>query len=281
MSAETVEQIRALGWRQCLPLPLAAHAVLSDTLKIDLPNDSICAVVSHSCDILQRKYEAEPFVEIAIGTKIAEVDGNFTAGKNPRRLHIAISGIGCAGAYEFLIGNRHQIPRATLADFAPDFGRHLSPECAAELINWIVLRYRRQAFPDEFQNRVGVHLKDLKAKAKAMTDIAALHIGLTPWSEIAEEAEYEVVLLGLVSDDVATDPVRMRAAQRAFYEFETGLAGIPGLFVNRDVSRVAAEDDVLVSELKLLPKWTDFDTVSLADQANHEIDSRPLLKLVC
>jgi hypothetical protein len=49
-------------------------------------------VSSHPCDVVALDLDKEPSVELFLLKVIEKIDGNFSFGKNPRRLHVEING---------------------------------------------------------------------------------------------------------------------------------------------------------------------------------------------
>lgn len=141
-------------WRQGHVVPDEAVRTLG-ILSKDVPDDTVVVVVSHDCDLAQLP-NAEPNIEVIAGRRIKIVDGNFTHGKNARRLHLTFS-----GGDERLIVNlvaSHKIPveKAQLAGYLPVDAVRLTAVELTILQRWLAARYRRSAFPDEFDRRLEV-----------------------------------------------------------------------------------------------------------------------------
>jgi hypothetical protein len=92
-------------------------------------------------------------VELVIGRRIEDVDGNYTHAKTARTLHIIFDGPAPLLA-EFIATDKYHVAKEALAEFEPEAGFRLSPENRATLQRWLASRYHRSAFPDEFENRL-------------------------------------------------------------------------------------------------------------------------------
>ena len=116
------------------------------------PDQTLVIVASHDCDLAQAP-EGEPVVEVVVGRLVTEKDGNCTHAKNARKLHVEFAGAAVFSA-EFEATAKLSIEKRALNDFVPRPEAHLSPEDHAIFQMWLASRYRRSAFPDEFERRL-------------------------------------------------------------------------------------------------------------------------------
>ena len=102
---------RTIPWRQGSVLQKKDLKLF----KIDLHDGSdsvFVVVISHDCDLVQ-VLENEPSVEVIVGIGISKSDGNFTYGKNPRRLHLEFSDGEEKVWVELLNTQKTSIPKAS------------------------------------------------------------------------------------------------------------------------------------------------------------------------
>ncbi|MCL2657287.1 MAG: hypothetical protein FWD62_07640 [Betaproteobacteria bacterium] len=125
------------------------------------PNRTIAIVATHDCDLAQPP-ESEPYVELVVGC-LADKNGNYTHAKNARKLHLEFAGDMAFWA-EFEATAKVAIEKTALNSFIPRSDAHLGPENHAIFQMWLASRYRRSAFPDEFENRLT--LKEFKLHEK-------------------------------------------------------------------------------------------------------------------
>ena len=118
----------------------------------EFPDDTLVIMATHPCDLAQLP-DKEPLAEVIVGHRIDRLDGNNTYAKSSRTLHIEFEGRESLLA-EFVITEKHFIPKEELAKFVPDSLYHLSPESLSTFQIWLASRYRRSAFPDEFERRM-------------------------------------------------------------------------------------------------------------------------------
>lgn len=145
------EWARETPWRQG---HLLQDGAVYDLGFSDAKKDSqvVVVIASHDCDLAQHG-AIEPNVEVVIGRIIDVIDGNSANAKSTRTLHIRFEGQSVLLA-EFLATDRHSIPKSALSNYLPNTDSLLSPENKNTLQTWLASRYRRSAFPDQFEDRL-------------------------------------------------------------------------------------------------------------------------------
>ena len=112
-------------------------------------------MISHDCDLAQSSAN-EPDVEVIVGRFVQAHDGNYTHAKNPRKLHLQYSRGKDLVVVEMLANDKRLLPKegkAGLAGHLPAPDYRLGPTELVVLQLWLAARYRRAAFPDEFDRR--------------------------------------------------------------------------------------------------------------------------------
>jgi hypothetical protein len=157
-----IAALRGHGWQQGSVLPpsvvVAAQKKSRWPHHIAVGPDDWLIVVSHACDLRNRKPENEPDVEVLVARPYAgkKADSRETHGKNSRRLHFEGEVSRTTIRLVAHANERFAIDRLLLADAPPDQQRVVghpgqTPDPTLQvLITWITKRYLRQAFPDEF-----------------------------------------------------------------------------------------------------------------------------------
>lgn len=142
---------RDTPWRQGHLLGSEAVAAfkLSHTVE---PEQTLVIVASHDCDLTQDP-GGEPVVEVIVGRLLADKDGTYAHAKSARKLHVEFVGTSaCWG--EFDATAKVTLDKCLLNAFKPRTDTTLSPEDHATFQMWLASRYRRSAFPDEFERRL-------------------------------------------------------------------------------------------------------------------------------
>lgn len=140
-------------------------------------DQTLVIVASHDCDLAQAP-EWEPVVEVVIGRLVADKDGNCTHAKNARKLHVEFGGAAALWT-EFEATAKAHIAKLALNEFTPCPNAQLSSENRATFQLWLASRYRRSAFPDEFERRLSAKEFKLQERiAKAVKPHGELIVGV-------------------------------------------------------------------------------------------------------
>ncbi len=142
---------RDTSWRQGHLLDSKAIAAFQLTHTAN-PEQTVVIVASHDCDLSQAP-DRERNVEVLVGCIVAKGEGTFTHAKTARKLHVEFIGEGGFWA-EFEAPSKVTIDKVKLNAFTPRSDSKLSPENRNTLQLWLASRYRRSAFPDEFEKRL-------------------------------------------------------------------------------------------------------------------------------
>jgi hypothetical protein len=233
---------------------------------------TLVIVASHDCDLSQAP-EREPVVEVLVGCIVASGHGNYTHAKTARKLHIEFEGQIAFWA-EFEATAKVAIDKVKLNTFAPRTDAHLSPDTLNTLQLWLASRYRRSAFPDEFDRR----LKD-ETLAEKISKTVRKHGDLISGVFFDVDDGYEVKRVD--PDDAYTldiyvlhpdEPDYMAAAAAA----EQVVKNIRAAFINRlfdptktwkhielRACEVLSESGLTYQHFKKLKRWP-LDHISLA-----------------
>lgn len=195
---------RKIGWRQGHVLP--AEAVRK--LGLSQETNTIVVVVSHDCDLANDDLSIEPYVEVIVGKQVTKVDQSLARTKNPRILHLEMTCDGEAVCMELRATKKQSIAKRDLAAWQADTRYQLYATGLDILRRWLAVRYRRAAFPDEF---------DMRLKAKGLDDkirnivknvesvVSAVFFNLDPMNELSSQDgtpyKLTVILLYAAGDD--------------------------------------------------------------------------------
>jgi hypothetical protein len=103
--------------------------------------DARLLVVSQSCDLVHDCYASEPVAEAYLCEPLApdaQPNGNHTAGKNPRELHVSFAADGAAHWYRIHSNGRVLLPRHALAGVDPDPSLVVPDPSVRVLQRWII-----------------------------------------------------------------------------------------------------------------------------------------------
>ena len=162
---------------------------------------TLVIVASHDCDLAQAP-EGEPVVEVVIGRVLTDKDGNCTHAKNARKLHVQFAGDAVFWA-EFEATAKLSIEKRDLISFVPREDTRLSPENHASFQMWLASRYRRSAFPDEFERRLTskefkLHEKIAKAVKPHGELIAGVFFDVDEGAEVTRDGPNDTYTLDII-----------------------------------------------------------------------------------
>lgn len=265
------EWTRNTPWRQGHLLTDEAVRAFELTRR-ENTDDTVVIVASHSCDLAQPP-EKEPHVEVIVGSRIKKLDGNNTHAKSSRTLHIGFEGNEPLLA-QFVITEKQAILKKLLADFKPDTDRRLTPKSLATFQIWLASRYRRSAFPNEFESRLTASRLDDKI-AKAVRPhgemITAIFFDVDDGQELSRTGEDDVYVLDIyllhaAEPDFNTAELAATEAkekiENAFHSklFDNQSGDWQGIELR--YVEVISEDAMTYRQSKYLKKWR-LDYISL------------------
>lgn len=167
-------------------------------------------VASGSCDVANC---SDPIIEFSIARYIDCIDGNYSSNKNPRKLNCSLessmSTPFCVAldAWEKISILKDQITPG----ISPDAGIKLSQNELFYYVEWLAGRYKRPAFPTEFDKRIDREWnkgKRRKAASKISEKVLGIYAKIYPDAEIKEDEKYIVDLLVLVVQDISSDELK-------------------------------------------------------------------------
>ncbi len=188
---------RDTPWRQGHVLP--DQAVEAARLRTETETNVVAIVVSHDCDIAKDPH-VEPTVEVIVGRRIGEADGNFTNSKNARRLHLTFDAGDEHLTGDFEAHRKVQVSKDCLASYSPNGTVKLTSNSRNILQRWLAARYRRSAFPDEFDRRLestGIHGQLSKILKSTGSVIAAIYFDVDDGEEISRNSPDEPYTLNI------------------------------------------------------------------------------------
>jgi len=191
--------------------------------------DEFAVVVSHDCDItnavITEGAMKEPFVEAIIARAVDLMDGNCSQAKNSRLLHIEFARNNQSCFMELVATEKRTIGKIALVNSAPDSSFSLSDSNRQILQRWLAARYRRHAFPDTLNHRLGLAF-DKKLKQSA-DEIMAVFINYEPRNkELPENEPYELWVY-VVADTTKWENIEK--AEAVTQKLKEGLDKLKGL----------------------------------------------------
>ncbi len=273
------EWTRNTPWRQGCVLSEEAVTAIGLQHRIH-PDKTVVIVITHGCDLAQPT-DKEPHVEVIIGRQISKLNGSNTHAKSPRTLHIEFEGTEPLLA-EFVVTEKHIVAKQALVAFEPDANVRLSPDNLSTLQLWLASRYRRSAFPDEFERRL-VESKLAEKITKAVKPhsvmITAVFFDVDEGREVDRAGQDDVYTLDIILLH-ATEP-DFFAAEKSVIEVKASIESAfkkkffdqkSGNWKGIELRYVDAISEVALTyrQSKLLKKWR-LDHISLGAEPQQSI----------
>jgi len=164
---------------------------------VSISETDLLLVITQTCDLINPSFEKEPVFEVLLlKRRLSQADRRCKDGQNPREIHMDIEYEECAGLYVAKPFERFFIDRTTIKSLTPMY--FLSDAQRVTVVDWLAKRYKRIAFPDEFDSR----WKPRKEKIKKIMHnelamVKGVYLKIIPFKELSTEEEYklEVILL--------------------------------------------------------------------------------------
>ena len=201
------------GWLQgCIVKPEDVAHLLDLAGKSELFADDVLLIVaSGSCDVAN---SSDLVIEFSIARYVDKDPsfGNFCFNKNPRKLNCTLESLQgnkyvTLVAFEKICIIKDDIPEGIL----PDLETQFTQEELNFYIDWLASRYKRPAFPTEFDRRIDAAWKKDKRKkavSKVSNNLIGIYAKVYPDKEIADGENYFVDLLALVVPNLEDEDLK-------------------------------------------------------------------------
>lgn len=224
------------GWRQgSIVNHQDVQAILSHT-RIPYSEEIILIVASGSCDVANLN---DPCIEFSIAKKIESYQSAYGFNKNPRKLHLKFDALMfekeiVLQVVELLGHEKIQISKTDIPHgIIPDSTKALSAEELRYYVDWLAGRYKRPAFPTNFETRLDKawsKKKRLKAADKVNDLVLGVYAKVYPEKELSEHDNYSVNMFlmikpGLSSEQILSVQSLIKSYQEAFNEANIDLYG--------------------------------------------------------
>lgn len=236
------------------------------------PDQTLIIVVTHDCDLAQAP-DTEPVIEVVVGRRVENGNGNCTHAKNARKLHVEFAH-DVAFWGEFEATAKVSIDKLKLNGFEPRADVQLSPDKKTTLQKWLSSRYRRSAFPDEFDRRLKDETladKITKAVRPHGELISGVFFDVDEGREVKRVGPDDIYVLDvyLLHPDEPDYQTAFNAAQQAAEKIQTAFTN--RLFnptktwqhIELRSCEVLSESALTYQQFKQLKQWP-FDYISLA-----------------
>lgn len=224
-STKDPRRIRQGNWEQ--------GAIISptDLAALEIGLSGPCGVLlSQSCDVLALSYDDEPVVEIITCVPVERADSRYVKLRNPRVVHLPVDVDGAPVYHEFRAHDRFLVPRHLLETISRDPTRTLPPESLRMLQTWVIERYLRPAFPDEFNVRLKKGKRALDRLFSRASDVTGVWILLDTQNELGADQPYTILnAVATMRTDVYADRARRQQVEQFITQLGNILDGCAGV----------------------------------------------------
>lgn len=263
--------VKQLGWRQGTFLP---HEEVCDLAKAEgLAGVTHAVVLSQDCDVVHEDLNVEPFAEILFLLPVEKANPGLKDGKSSRRFHLEATQNGQPLYFQAQPWHRIQIPRARLAEIAPDKTVVMEPGVLRTLIEWVAERYTRTAFPDAFVTRINAVDDELKKLLKKHGGLFwRLFVRVEPQTELNEGDDYELRLLCVVPHQVWDEPAKQKQAKEIAEKLKSELTSKKCGGIKLVDFGVDSDDGLPLSTLSYYRTWDIFNYLTHRDRLDGKED---------
>lgn len=272
---DILNSTRDTPWRQ--------GQVIASNLVPALEEGRIAVIITHDCDIPHHSLSE---VEYIAGLPVEKADKQFQRSRHARQLHIDFE---TRSGQVQCIQLQHQhtayCPKSILDKSEPDENFRLSDEEKRSLKQWLVAKYGRPAYPNEFENRLksaGVERKLRKKVEKVSQFLTGVffHLGAERSKELPVDEPY-FLGISIVYDGLQDVPESREAAIEAAKEideiFKIAFDGKNENSIVLDKCNAIADTQFSVADLRTADQWR-LEFLSLEDSddpviltANHPV----------
>lgn len=233
--------------------------------------DDWLVVVSQTCDVVARRLEAEPLVEVLhCKAHPGKPRKGFRNLESTRHIDFRPNKATHADLVltAHAIANRYVIPRELLASNNPDSDKALDAVASRRLLGWYALRAGRPSWPNSFCDRITRTAREgLESALDTLSDdIAEVRVQLAPKDEeLPQEQPYRVSVFFVVDEAVWNSSTDLRQdVQAAYAEFVSVLKGCQGIELDEELSDVVSGNQFTWQDTQQTDLW-DFANLSHRD----------------
>jgi len=207
-------------------------------------------------------------VELLYIREIKDLDSSFTKGKSTRRLHFNLrteSEGDDKVCFECLAKDRYWVRRSCLVNLNPDKFFITDGNKLQDLIDWVIRRYLRSAFPDEFNRRLEGDKKRIrKLLKKHSEDIEGVFCRLDPMDcDLPPGGVYKLRLYVLISPVYYRDENYLQNIDETIAKIESIVGKNRGINLIPPIEKLSL-DEITVGEYRQLSRW-DFEDLSFKE----------------
>lgn len=226
-------------------------------------------VASGSCDVAN---PGDPYIEFSVARYRDNVSGNYNFNKNPRTLHCKLeSSMTNDFCIEMQAHEKISITKSKITEgIRADPGVKFSDQELFFYVEWLSGRYKRPAFPSEFDNRINNEWnkdKRKKESSRVSEKVMGIYARVFPDAEIGADDKYAVDLLAIIVPDLDKDGEDYAKIENLLDKYKKVMEK-----VKMDVGpiKILPESKIALSTFK---QYKRFNMDTLSYKENHPLPS--------
>lgn len=256
-------------WRQgsVIPRELVEPGILPEALD----KDAKLIIVTHDCDVVNGRYDIEPYIEFFIARPTLAKDSRTSNGKNPRVLQFPASVDMQPVRFQVSVHEKHRMSRQQLERGGPDLSVEIDPKDIRMLARWTGKRYDRPAFPTAFNDRLA-KVRDkigglMEKKGRDITGVFVAFLEEKEPGELANDEVYRIHVRVVAPRDAFDNGVREQDLLKVAAELTKLLGNCSGIDLIETVE-LRSEAEFTLEDWRSSKLW-DYEYVSDANEYEH------------
>jgi len=241
-----------IGWQQGAIIAVSEikpfiQSFISDINPCD---EGVFIITSQDCDVLNDK---ESFIEMVLATVTeTPTDTGLMHGRSVRDLYLPCHNNHC---YHMNINARVWVASKVKEELQPN--DNLPNELTNRLSGWLSFRYRREAFPDDFNDKLKKSISNLRRSLSKLKNeyLIAIYLDIEPDRKLEQGENYDVGMLVIIAEE--TPEAISEEYANIFNRFMTKSKNDAGTtfhpYINESV--IIYESEVTVADIRRLKKW--------------------------
>ncbi|MGA3696362.1 hypothetical protein ACPAVH_10870 [Enterobacteriaceae bacterium TYF_5] len=225
MTKNVREKLLEKGWgrHSCILIDEQITQWLSPTLPESVQglcvNGNLLIISLYDCAVINPCFLTEPWVNVLIAKKIDTPNKQFQNNRNERKLHFFVMNDGNSEAFEVNASSIIQFERNKLLELSKNIHYQIENDSSFSLKHWLAERFRRDVWPDAFNNSIKSAEKRLKKFYDRWNDyLSGIYLKLDTWEEKPEGVKYTICGIIVIEDN------KLRQLRKKIKETESGLA---------------------------------------------------------
>lgn len=266
------EMLKELGWKQGALIRSGGNCEFSKFSHLEISDDDLFIVITQTCDLVNPSFDSEPYLEALRIKPLDSSEKEYLGGKNSRLLHIDLSSDSGIDSYSALPFEKIYVDRKLLLKQSPE--NHLDETNLDTVINWLIKRIGRTAFPDSFDQRWKVRQRQIERVIKRLELVEDIYLKIVPFAELDSTDKYTIEIhLIMNAEDFDNEEVYTQY-KKHIQDLESQFCQCPDIEI--EIIELRSTAEITLNEIQEMDRW-DYSYLSFRDPEVHTSASSQLL----